>query len=96
MAIRPYDQRATIKNAGEVLATDVPCHFERVGQQSETARGERYDWEGQVDITAKAHLLRVGARQMILDGKEYRVVDSQEFDLLPHLVVQIAEIRAGG
>lgn len=93
----PFDTTAEIRDqSNAVKAADIPCAVWRLGSPRTAANGEVFDWYGQVSPTAAAELVLKVNRTMIVGGRRLKVISAIEHRYLPHVAVELREIRAGG
>lgn len=90
----PFDQEAVIKSqSGDVLAT-VGIHLEGVGSAVNRV-GQEYNWIGDVEEDAAEYLIGEVNRRIEVDGQVFKVIEAFESEYLPHVEVQLREIRGG-
>jgi hypothetical protein len=95
--IWPFDQRVEIRTNPEGASLlQTIGHVEPSEGSSETARGERYDASGQLAIDSAEHLVGQANRQVVCEGVTYKVVSAVAYSVLPHVAVQLLELRPGG
>lgn len=96
----PFDQTVEVwENPvdpdAEPLATVKGAIWPTLGS-SETDRGERYDADGQLEPGAAEFLVGEPNRAVISEGTKYKVVAAVKHTFVPHVEVQLFELRPGG
>lgn len=97
MSLLPFDQVCEVRTnpEGTLLGT-VAGHVEVVNSASETARGERYDANGELEPDAAELVVGFANRQIVCEGTRYKVVSAVSRSYVPHVEVSLLELRPGG
>jgi hypothetical protein len=61
-----------------------------------TAGGEMYDWTGQAEISAAAQIIGLPNRSIVEGDLALKIIGAARHDFLPHVDLQLREVRAGG
>lgn len=97
VGLLPYDQEVEVRSNpdGEPLAT-VQGQIRPLLGSFETDRGERYDYEGELEPAAAEYVVGTANRQLVVDDEIYKVVAAVEWTFLPHVQVSLLQLRPGG
>lgn len=92
--VLPFDREGEIKlQGGETVATEVPLAFWPLGDPRETSRGEAYDFTGEAHPSAAEQLVGKSNREIIVDGRRFKVIGAEAFGYFPHVDLKLREMR---
>lgn len=89
-----------LAQGGEVKLASLQLSVWPLGSPQRTAAGEVYDWRGEAEDLAADHLVQRANRSIEITqgtaaGKRLKVVSAVAHEFIPHVELQLREVRAG-